>query len=469
MNDNYRRRLSYATVASGASPQPVPRSGHLGHLASTTYDNSYPPQYQSESRSAWRQSNYEQDMSSPGVSYHKRPSYPAYSRRFNNPPGMSAPIPGYGPMLEPDYLRESRYVAKLKAEQTARVRRERQTTTGAISNPASLSSSAANNNLPRIAPSHRGMTYDVIESNPPKDEDELMPLPSRWSDQDKYPGLDISNNGLDVRYSGAASKADIEAASVRADFPMTPACGMYYFEVTINSKSKDSAIAIGFSTAEASLERLPGWETHSWGYHGDDGKVFSGEHSGRSYGPMFSANDVVGCGFDFKLGQAFFTINGRDLDVCFRDLKNLRPFPTIGMKKYSGASVSVNFGQRPFVFDIREKMAVAKDTVHEEISRVKTASLSPGHDETSLIQALVAQYLAHDGYVDTARFFNEELARERNALSGTPSIPSAAAEPAEDDEAVYRQSKIALRKPVFMLIEKQKSEKQSWKATSTKP
>lgn len=177
---------------------------------------------------------------------------------------MSAPIPGYGPMLEPDYLRESRYVAKLKAEQTARVRRERQSATGATSNPASLSSSAANN-LPRIAPSHRGMTYDVIESNPPKDEDELMPLPSGWSDQDKYPGLDISNNGLDVRYSGAASKADIEAASVRADFPMTPACGMYYFEVTINSKSKESAIAIGFSTAEASLERLPGWETHSWG------------------------------------------------------------------------------------------------------------------------------------------------------------------------------------------------------------
>ena len=341
----------------------------------------------------------------------------------------------------PDYLRESRYVAKLEADQMARMKRERQSLSGAPSNAPSLPSSATSTNVHRIAPSHRGMTYDVIESNPPKEEDELMPLPSRWSEQDRYPGLDISSNGLEVKYSGQPSKADIEAASVRADFPMSPACGLYYFEVTINSKSKDTAIAVGFSTAEASLERLPGWETHSWGYHGDDGKMFSGEHAGRSYGPTFSANDVVGCGIDFNLGQAFFTLNGRDLEVCFRDLKDLRPFPTVGMKKYSGASVSVNFGQRPFVFDIQGKMEASKSAVRADIEKAKTSSLSSGMDENSLIQALVAQYLAHDGYVETARAFTEELTREKNALnSGQPgTAPSAPA--ADDTEAVHRQSK----------------------------
>ena len=269
-----------------------------------------------------------------------------------------------------------------------------------------------------------------------------MPLSSRWSDQDKYPGLDISVDGLDVRYSGAASKADIEAASIRADYPVTPACGMAYFEVTITSKSKDSAIAIGFSTAEASLERLPGWETHSWGYHGDDGKIFSGEHSGRSYGPTFSANDVVGCGIDFKSGHAFFTINGRDLGPSFREIKDQhRLFPTIGMKKYSGASVTVNFGHQPFIFDIREKMASNRDSVRHEISRTKVSSIGTGLDEDSLIQELVAQYLAHDGYVETARAFNEELTRERNALNGTQARPGAIATSSDDTEAVHRQSK----------------------------
>jgi Ran-binding protein 9/10 len=284
------------------------------------------------------------------------------------------------------------------------------------------------------------MTYEVIESNPPKDEDQLMPLPSKWSDQDKYPGLDISNGGLDVRYSGAASKADIEAASVRADYPMSPACGIYYFEVTINSKSKDSAIAIGFSTAQASLERLPGWETHSWGYHGDDGKMFSGEHSGRNYGPTFSADDVVGCGINFNTGQAFFTLNGQDLETCFRDLRDVRPFPTIGMKKYSGASVSVNFGQRPFVFDIDGKMLREEDAVSREIAAAKTTSLQPGLDESNLIQELVAQYLAHDGYVETAKAFMEEVTREKQSLNTAQPGLTVKTPSADTTEAAHRQS-----------------------------
>lgn len=351
------------------------------------------------------------------------------------------------------------------------MRRERQQPSGLPSNPPSLSSSVNNGNVHRIAPSHRGMTYDVIESNPPKEEDQPMPLPSRWSDQDKYPGLDITNGGLDVRYSGAASKADIEAASVRADFPMSPACGVFYFEVTINSKSKDSAIAIGFSTAQASLERLPGWETHSWGYHGDDGKMFSGEHAGRNYGPTFSANDVVGCGINFNTGHAFFTMNGRDLDVCFRDLKVIRPFPTIGMKKYSGASVSVNFGQRPFVFDIEEKMLREEAAVNREIATAKTSSLRPGLDENSLIQELVAQYLAHDGYVETAKAFMEETTREKNALNsvtpGNTTYPSTT----DNTEATHRQSRdqSLWYTGSILLTQRQEYEAQSWRETSIEP
>lgn len=334
-------------------------------------------------------------------------------------------------------------MAKLEAEHAARIRRERQQPPGLPSNPPSLSSSATTSNVHRIAPSHRGMTYDVIESNPPRDEDHLMPLPSRWSDLDKYPGLDITNSGLDVKYSGAASKADIEAASVRADYPMSPACGIHYFEVTVKSKNKDCAIAVGFSTAQASLERLPGWETHSWGYHGDDGKMFSGEHAGRHYGPNFSAEDVVGCGINFNTGQAFFTLNGKDLDVCFRDLKEVKPFPTVGMKKYSGASVSVNFGQKPFLFDIEEKMLEEEAAVDQEIAAAKTSSLRPGLDENSLIQELVAQYLAHDGYVETAKAFQEETTREKNALNSAQPGTTVDTPHVDNAEAMHRQREFA--------------------------
>ena len=71
-------------------------------------------------------------------------------------------------------------------------------------------------------------------------------------------------------------------------------------------------IGIGFSSSKATVERLPGWETESWAYHGDDGKSFFGESQGqgRPYGPTFGVNDTVGCGVNFSTGSAFFTKNG---------------------------------------------------------------------------------------------------------------------------------------------------------------
>ena len=72
----------------------------------------------------------------------------------------------------------------------------------------------------------------------------------------------------------------------------------------------DSLIGIGFSGSKASLEKLPGWEPESWAYHGDDGNSFCCQSTGKKYGPVFTTNDVIGCGVNFKTGCAFFTKNG---------------------------------------------------------------------------------------------------------------------------------------------------------------
>ena len=69
-------------------------------------------------------------------------------------------------------------------------------------------------------------------------------------------------------------------------------------------------IGVGFSSAKASLDKLPGWELESWAYHGDDGKSFCCQNTGVPYGPTFTAGDVVGCGINFMSGTAFFTKNG---------------------------------------------------------------------------------------------------------------------------------------------------------------
>ena len=110
---------------------------------------------------------------------------------------------------------------------------------------------------------------------------------------------------------------------------------------------------------------MPGWTSGSWGYRGNDGKIFHQTGRGIDYGPTYGAEDVVGCGINFTTNSAFFTKNGRYLgkqrnvasagDVAnfsvgeaFSDLRGrLLPMCGVGQRK---TKLSVNFGDRPFVF-----------------------------------------------------------------------------------------------------------------------
>jgi hypothetical protein len=145
-------------------------------------------------------------------------------------------------------------------------------------------------------------------------------------------------------------------------------------------------IGVGFSSKSASLNRAPGWEPESWGYHGDDGHCFQAQNVGKQYGPTFGYGDVIGCGVNFRTGTAFFTKNGHYLGkfdkekgkqprvglppgptcprmltlltlnpgIAFREVKG-KLYPSVGLKK-TGEHVRVNFGQTPFMFDIDSVM-----------------------------------------------------------------------------------------------------------------
>jgi len=162
----------------------------------------------------------------------KNESLPPYSRKYAE--FLQSDIPGLidPPFLTPSYLRNSRYIARLETAHRAKQAKE--------SNPP-LSTSSSNAHLPRMAPSHRGMTYEIIEKEPPV-VDPLSPLPSQWSAADKYAGLELSNDNFDVRYTGPVHKHDHEAAALRADHPMPPQCGIYYFEVKVESKPKEGYV-----------------------------------------------------------------------------------------------------------------------------------------------------------------------------------------------------------------------------------
>lgn len=122
-------------------------------------------------------------------------------------------------------------------------------------------------------------------------------------------------------------------------------------------------------------------------------------------------------------------------DTAFRDLKKDVPYyPTVGMKK-PGETLRANFGQDPFAFDIDKMVANEKAAIQAEIAR------TPVSNETDMIHNLIGQYLAHDGYVETARAFREEIVEEARALANDENGNVSYGEHVEDLDALNRQSR----------------------------
>lgn len=219
----------------------------------------------------------------------------------------------------PSYLRNSRYIERLRTtrrdprhyDKTSDKTRRRFSDTVGVGarNPRSTLSDI----FRRDAEARTKPWPDIVEKSSgtdraPDDElEELDPLPSRWNERNKFPALKISTDGTEVLLKDEVKSAD-DAAAVKTNYHIPKECGLYYYEVTVLSKGM---VGIGLSGTRPSVSRLPGWEQDSWGYHGDDGLLYScSSNAGKAYGPSFTEGDVVGCGFDFRMRSIFFTKNG---------------------------------------------------------------------------------------------------------------------------------------------------------------
>ena len=66
---------------------------------------------------------------------------------------------------------------------------------------------------------------------------------------------------------------------------------------------------------------MPGMSEGSWGYHGEDGRLFVDGDLGRKVSTAtndpgwFRAGSVVGCGLDMTTGDGFCTLNGEKLNI----------------------------------------------------------------------------------------------------------------------------------------------------------
>lgn len=245
-----RRRSSYASVAAGtASPsqgQATARSGAFSHLM-----NPLPPSYSNQESRTQPQTQplphthpTPDNMADLSSSWGRGAGAPNYWSQ-NSVAGqfMASGTSGSSSLLiRPSYLRGTKYMEKLESAHKTKNASQRECHTPGQhnSNPGSLSTSSSSVSLQRMAPSHRGMTHEIIEHAPPADDDFLPPLPSKWATVDKHGGLEVSPEGQDIRFASAQTKApEHDASAARTDYPMPSQCGIYYYEVTIYSKNKE--------------------------------------------------------------------------------------------------------------------------------------------------------------------------------------------------------------------------------------
>ncbi|KAL8680324.1 MAG: hypothetical protein Q9186_003506 [Xanthomendoza sp. 1 TL-2023] len=402
------RRSSYASVAAGntnaynQSLIATSRPGAFSHLATPNPPSASYPQDRAgrvSLRNSGSDTQMDDNIDIPGS--WGRGSMGNYSSQYGY--GQYYGVAGVGDgdgFFVPSYLQNSKYVDRLQAAHEAKILAQREAPSTRAKGNGALSSRSSNASLPKLTQSHRGTKHEIIEHQPPEDDGGLTPLPSKWAETDKNQAIEVGLDGLEVRFISGAKLHDHEAAATRTDYPIPAQAGIYYYEVTVNSRGKDGMIGLGFSGPKVPLEKMPGWEPDSWGWHGDDGNTFC-------------------CN-------------------AFRDLKDVHVYPSVGMGR-PNAQLTVNFGQKPFVFDIDDMIKREREAINESIASTSISNLHSQSDESSFLKELVAQFLAHDGFVETAKAFANETRAESRALEIDSDISHPDSSIEEDLDASNRQ------------------------------
>lgn len=248
-----------------------------------------------------------------------------------------------------------------------------------------------------------------------REKDNDIRMPRRWDGGQASSFLEIAPNGLSVTFKRNANIQGEKDPSgvVRADTYIPSSVGSYYFEVKILHVhgQRDCNVGVGLSKLHGELNRMPGWDPHCYGYHGDDGNFFSACGHGKPYGPKFGTGDTIGCGIDTNLNIVWFTKNGHHLRTAYEgnsgELENL--YPTVGLRT-PGERLHVNFGQAPFLFDFDGY----RDTLNNEKIRMLEKVKMPANIG-SYMDRMVASYLGYAGAMETLKAF-EKVAKVKEPI-----------------------------------------------------
>ncbi|PIA40683.1 hypothetical protein AQUCO_02400028v1 [Aquilegia coerulea] len=229
-----------------------------------------------------------------------------------------------------------------------------------------------------------------------EEEEEQEQVPTHLNTINSSGGfLIVSPDKLSVQYTNVHLHGH-DVGVVQANCPAPTKCLVYYFEIYVKNAGAKGQIAIGFTNEHFKMRRQPGWETNSYGYHGDDGLLYRGQGKGENFGPTFTSGDTIGGGINYASQEFFFTKNGKLVGNPYKDVKGPL-FPTVAVHSQN-EEVNINFGQQRFVFDIEAFAQEERLKQHMSIEKV-LLPLNVSH-------WIVRSYLLHYGYQDTLNSYD---------------------------------------------------------------
>ncbi len=175
-----------------------------------------------------------------------------------------------------------------------------------------------------------------------------------FMEKEKHSGCELSEEGCCIDWRGEEPSMCRSNAVIPSLFEP-----VFYFELVVLHQGSDGAVGLGLAPRGHSLMGMPGWNMQSFGYHGDDGAVFSGESRGlgKRFGPSWGTGDTVGLGVkrrdenDARAHDIFATKNGEFLGVMFSNVQLEDYYAVVGSMSV-GAKLKVVFDRTKFRFDL---------------------------------------------------------------------------------------------------------------------
>jgi hypothetical protein len=149
----------------------------------------------------------------------------------------------------------------------------------------------------------------------------------------------LSNGNLDLTNTGGGRKVGTIGVS----------SGKWYWEVTITSAG-DAMVGImpPSNPASTGSANYLGGVAGEYGYYASNGQKYNNA-TATSYGATFTNGDVIGVALDLDAGTLIFYKNGVSQGTAFSSLTGTFA-PGVSAGGSSGASITANFGQRPFAY-----------------------------------------------------------------------------------------------------------------------